>query len=90
VNIVPDTNLQKEQEILYINTLFYDTVICYLYIASMSDDGNTSMGQWWINTDRGKIKYSRNNFSERHLPHSGAYFDWFGIEPKLLRKEFGN
>jgi hypothetical protein len=56
----------------------------------MSDDGNTGMGQMWINIDRGKITYFENNLSERHLRHSGSYLDWFGIEPRLLQKEVGN
>ena len=42
------------------------------------------MGQWWNNADRGKIKYSEINLSERHLPHSGSFMDRYGIEPRAF------
>jgi len=44
-----------------------------------------SMGHWWKNTDRGKMKYFGRNLSQCYYAHHKSHIYWPGIEPKHLQ-----
>jgi len=44
-----------------------------------------SMGHWWKNIDRGKMKYYGRNLSQCYYAHHKSHIYWPGIEPKHLQ-----
>jgi hypothetical protein len=39
------------------------------------------MERWWLDTDKGKPKYSEENLSHCHFVHDISQVQWPGIEP---------
>jgi hypothetical protein len=59
-------------------------------IVNPADDTWVNMEQQWNDTDRGKLKDSEKNLSQRHFMHHKSHMDWPGCESGPPQWEAGS